>query len=108
MGLGCLISIGQAACCIRCTNSNCFSSNVLWSVLGVTRFPGQRSSGVQQPEHEDDLSRALSGEDCDTKHCSERQVQLQAGAAPPFPQTPSCHGVELRTGHNFTVNKVIL
>lgn len=71
-----------------------FAANVLQSVLGVTQFPGQRSSGVQ-PEHKDDLSLALSGEDCDTKHCSERQVQLQAGAIPSFPQTPSWRGVEL-------------
>jgi len=53
---------------------------VLRSVLGVTQFPGERSSGVE-PEHKDDLSHALSGEDCDTKHCSERQVQLQAATA---------------------------
>jgi len=32
----------------------------LRSVLGVTQFPYQRSSGVQT-EHEDDLSRAFSG-----------------------------------------------
>lgn len=62
----------------------------------VTQFPGQRSSEVQ-PKHKDGMSRALSGEDCDTKHCSERQVQLQAGAVPLFPQAPSGHGVELRT-----------
>jgi hypothetical protein len=58
----------------------------------------------EQPEHEVDLSRALSGEDCDTKDCSERQAQLQAGAEPPFPQTPSWHGVELTAGDNLTVN----
>jgi len=105
--LGYLISIGQASRRIRCRNSNCFSANVLRSVLGVTQFPYQRSSGVQT-EHEDDLSRAFSGEDCDTKHCSKGQVQLQAGAIPRFPQTPSWHDAGLRRGDNLTVNKVIL
>jgi hypothetical protein len=103
-GLGYLISIGQATSCIRCRNSNCFSANVLRPVLGVAQFPGQRNSGVQ-PEHEDDLSCAFSGEDCDIKHCSERQVQLQAGAIPPFPQKPSWHGVELRTGTTLQLIK---
>jgi hypothetical protein len=87
-GLGYLISIGQATSSIRCRNSNCFSTKVLRSVVDLMQFSGQRSAGVR-PEHEDDLSHAFSGEECGTKHCSERQVQLQAGALPPFPQTPS-------------------
>jgi hypothetical protein len=71
------------------------------------QFPGQRRAGVQS-EREDDLSNAFSGDDCDTKHCSERQVRLQAGAIYRFSQTSSWHGVELRRGDKFAVNKMIL
>ena len=62
-------------------------------VLGFTQLRGQRMFWVRQPEREDDLSHAFSDENCGTKHCSERQVQLEAGAVLQYLHTPSWRGV---------------
>jgi hypothetical protein len=74
------------------------SRPALWSTQSSIQYiPGALSLGVKRP-----------GREVDHSPPSNAVVKKMRGAIPPFPNTPSWRGAELKHGDNFTFTLLLL